>query len=412
MHNFVFRITYVLNATIPKSRKFVNDALTLSEMQQRIKQTLEETLPDNYWITAEINEIKTNASGHCYLELVEKDDEALKARASAAIWVYSYRLLKPFFETSTGRPLSAGMRVLVKAAVQYHPVYGLSLSITDIDPVYTVGELEMQRRRTISRLQSDGVFDMNRELPFPLLPQRLAVISSEQAAGYQDFMDQLHHNKYGYAFHTQLFPSLMQGAGAVQSIIQSLALVNEQCGAFDAVAIIRGGGSATDLSCFDDYELALHVAQFPLPVLTGIGHDKDESVVDLVARQPLKTPTAVAGFLIECFAEQDAQLQQWEQALRNMVRQKIQMSENALTVLASRRDTAVKLYFQKERNYLELAARTIQYNNPQTILARGYSIVSLNGKTVRDAATVHENDELKITLYKGRLRAKVQPGKT
>ncbi|MDR2358685.1 MAG: exodeoxyribonuclease VII large subunit [Prevotellaceae bacterium] len=395
-----------------KNHKLVNNAITLSEVQQRIKQTLEETLVESYWITAEINELKTNASGHCYLELVEKDADTLKARASATIWMNSYRLLKPFFETSTGCPLSAGMRVLVKAAVQYHPVYGLSLSITDLDPTYTIGELEMQRRKTIALLQADGVFDMNRELPFPLLPQRLAVISSEQAAGYQDFMKHLHCNEYGYAFHTQLFPSLMQGASAVQSMIECLALVNKQCKAFDAVVIIRGGGSATDLSCFDDYELALHVAQFPLPVLTGIGHDKDESIVDLVAYRSLKTPTAVAGFLIERFAEQDAQLQKWERLLKNAVQQKIQLSKNYLSMLKSKMETAVQLRFQKAYNYLELKAHTIQYNNPQKILARGYSIVSLNGKTVYDAAKVHENDELKITLYKGRLRAKVQSERT
>ena len=396
------------NCTILKNHKLVNDAITLSEMQQRIEEALKGTFAESYWITAEINELKTSVTGHCYMELVEKDADMLKARASATILANSYRLLKPFFETSTGCPLSAGMHVLVKAAVQYHSVYGLSLSITDIDPAYTIGEQEMQRRKTIARLQADGVFDMNRELPFPLLPQRLAIISSEQAAGYQDFIKHLHHNEYGYAFHTQLFPSLMQGASAVQSMIESLAMVNEQRKMFDAVVIIRGGGSAADLSCFDDYELALHVAQFPLPVLTGIGHDKDESIVDLVAYRSLKTPTAVAGFLIEYFAEQDAQLQQWEHLLKDRVQQKIHLSKSYLTMLESRMETAVKLHFQKAHNYLELTARTIRYNNPQTILARGYSIVSLNGKTVYDSAAVHENDELKITLYKGRLRAKVQ----
>jgi exodeoxyribonuclease VII large subunit len=269
----------------------------------------------------------------------------------------------------------------------------------------------MQRRQTIARLQADGVFDMNREAPFPLLPQRLAIISSEQAAGYQDFMKQLHHNEYGFAFRTQLFPSLVQGAGAVQSIIDNFALINEQSEAFDAVVIIRGGGSVSDLACFDDYELALHVAQFPLPVFAGIGHDKDESIVDLVAYRSLKTPTAVADFLIECMAEQEAQLHEWEQALKNIVQQKIQSAKNYLTMMAGRQKMAVKMCFQRAHNYLELTAQTIQYNNPAKILARGYSIVSLNGKTVRDAAEVHENDELKITLYKGNLRAKVQSGK-
>jgi exodeoxyribonuclease VII large subunit len=377
-------------------------------MQQRIKQTLDETLAKSYWIAAEINEVKTNAAGHCYLELIERDADALKAKVSAAIWVYSYRLLKPFFETSTGRPLSAGMRVLVKAAVQYHPLYGLTLSITDINPAYTVGELEMLRQKTIARLQADGVFDMNREIPFPLLPQRLAVVSSEQAAGYQDFMEHLHHNEYGFAFRTQLFSSLVQGTGAVQSMIENLARINEQCEAFDAVVIIRGGGSAADLSCFDEYELALHVAQFPLPVLTGIGHDKDESIVDLVAHQSFKTPTAVAGFLIDCMAEQESQLQEWGQMLKTIVHHKIQLAKNQLAGMASKQDAALKLCFQKAHSRLAMMAKEITFKNPATILSRGYSVVSLNGKTVRDAAEVQENDALKITLYKGKIRASVQ----
>ncbi|MDR0729344.1 MAG: exodeoxyribonuclease VII large subunit, partial [Prevotellaceae bacterium] len=190
--------------------------IRLSDIQQRIKQALDGALTDSYWITAEINELKTNAAGHCYIELIEKDADtnALTAKANAIIWAYSFRLLKPYFETSTGCALVAGIRVLVKATVQYHPLYGLSLLISDIDPAYTVGELEMLRRKTIARLQEDGVFAMNRETPFPLLPQRIAVISSEQASGYQDFMNHLHHNEYHYAFRTQLFPSLMQGTVA------------------------------------------------------------------------------------------------------------------------------------------------------------------------------------------------------
>jgi exodeoxyribonuclease VII large subunit len=382
---------------------------TLSEIQQRIKQTLDAAFTEPCWITAEINGLHTNPAGHCYLELVEKDaaSQALKAKAAATIWAYSYRMLKPYFETATGQSLCAGIRVLIKASVQYHPLYGLNLSITDIDPAYTVGELEIQRRKTIARLQSDGVFDMNRTIRLPLLPQRIAVISSEQAAGYQDFMKQLHRNEYGYAFRTQLFPSLVQGAEAVGSIIDSLSRINAQRTAFDAVVIIRGGGSATDLACFDDYELASHVAQFPLPVLTGIGHEKDQSIVDLVAHTSLKTPTAVATFLIDCLAERENRLDTCERALRAQVQHVLQSAKDRLTQYAYRQQTATKIFFQKAGFRLQMIEKEIQHKDPATVLARGYAVVSLNGTTVRTAAALQENDEVQITLYKGNTKARI-----
>ncbi|MDR1681426.1 MAG: exodeoxyribonuclease VII large subunit [Prevotellaceae bacterium] len=382
-------------------------SIRLSEIQHRIKQALEGALAGSYWITAEINELKTNAAGHCYIELIEKDADtnALTAKAGAVIWAYSFRLLKPYFETSTGRALAAGMRVLVKAAVQYHPLYGLSLLISDIDPAYTVGELEMQRRKTIARLKADGVFMMNRETPLPLLPQRIAVISSEQAAGYQDFMNHLHENEY--AFRTQLFPSLVQGTAAVQSIIESLALINAQREAFDVVVIIRGGGSAADLACFDEYELAAHVAQFPLPVLTGIGHEKDESVVDLVAHTTLKTPTAVADFLIACMAEQEKRLTALEEALQNTVRQRLQAEQNRLEALDSRRKMAVRLCFQRAHFRLQMLEQVIRHKDPAAILARGYAVVSLHGRTLHNAADTQPNDRLEITLHKGKIAARI-----
>jgi len=382
---------------------------TLSEIQLLIKQALE-TLPKTFWVTAEINELKISSVGHCYLSLIEKDTftNTLKAKASATIWASNYTILKSHFETTSGQPLRVGIRVLVKATVQYHTLYGLSLSITDINATYTLGELALQRRRTIARLQADGVYDMNRRTRLPVLPQRIAVISSEQAAGYQDFIHHLACNDSGFAFRTQLFPSLMQGTEAVRNIIDSLALVNEQREAFDAVVIIRGGGSAADLACFDDYELALHVAQFSLPVLTGIGHDKDESIVDLVAHRLLKTPTAVADFLIECMAAQDARLHKLENTLRNTVHQRIQGAKNKLTYLTNRRKMAVKLYFQKIYSHLQLLEKEIQYKDPATILARGYAVVLLNGDTVRDAAQVRAGDALQITLYKGKIHAEAK----
>ncbi len=386
------------------------ETLSLSDMQQRIKQVLEGALSGSYWITAEINELKTNSAGHCYLELVEKDEAGgtLKAKASATIWAYTFRMLKPYFETTTGRALGAGIRVLVKANVQFHAVYGLSLSITDIDPAYTVGEVELQRRKTIAQLQADGVFDMNRELELPLLPQRVAVISSEQAAGFRDFMNHLHHNEYDFAFHTQLFPSLMQGAGAVQGIIESLSLVNAHRNAFDAVVIIRGGGSVADLACFDDYELAAHVAQFPLPVLTGIGHDKDESVVDMVAHTAFKTPTAVADFLIDCFAGQESRLYDLGNALQQNVRYALQAATNKLVDITNRRNMAMRMCFQQANFRLQLLEKEIHHKNPYTILARGYAVVSHNGQAIRDAAEVKAGDELQVTLYSGRIAAEVK----
>lgn len=384
-------------------------SITLSELQQRIQQALESAMTGACWITAEINELKTNAAGHCYIELIEKNtgSSAITAKANAIIWAYSFRLLKPYFETSTGCALKAGIRILVKAAVQYHPLYGLSLIISDIDPAYTIGEQAMLRRKTIARLQEDGVFDMNRETPFPLLPQRIAVVSSEQAAGYRDFMNHLHHNEYAYAFRTRLFPSLVQGATAAQSIIANLSRINERREEFDVVALIRGGGSAADLACFDEYELASHVAQFPLPVLTGIGHEKDESVVDMVAHTALKTPTAVADFLIDCMAEQEHRLRELEHALKNALRQRLQMEHSRLETIAGKQKMAARLCFQRSHFRLQMLEQAIRHQDPSAILARGYAVVSLRGKTLRDAADTQENDRLNITLHKGRLYAAV-----
>jgi len=387
-----------------------SNAITLSELQQRIKKTLENSLCDSLWITAEINELKTNSSGHCYLELVEKDSEnnSLKAKISATIWAYTFRMLKPYFETSTGRSLSANIRVLVKATVQYHSLYGISLNISDIDPAYTVGEIEMQRRKTIAQLQADGVFDMNREIPFPILPKRVAIISSEQAAGYSDFMKHLQENEYGYKFRTQLFSSLVQGFEAAQNIIDNLTLISQHRDAFDVVVIIRGGGSATDLSCFDEYELASHIAQFPLPIITGIGHEKDTSVADMVAHTALKTPTAVADFLINCLQEQDEFIDELRNRLQQCVQQQIQTSKQFLQNVITRRNNAVKQFFQKANFQLQLIEKEIHFRNPATILERGYAVVSYTGKTLRNAAEVSTGDDVQITLHKGKLNATIK----
>ncbi len=277
------------------------EKITLTELQLLIRDSLYLALPDMYWVTAEISEIKENYAGHCYLELIEKnqDEKNISARVKAIIWNKRYSFLRSWFENITGESLRPGIRILVKVKVEYHEIYGLSLTISDIDPAFTIGELAVKRQLIIRRLQEEGVFTMNSELEFPLLPQRVAVISSKNAAGYADFINHLRGNSSGYAFYTALIETAMQGTDTEQGVIRALDFAAMRADLFDVVVIIRGGGSQTDLSWFDNYNIAYHITQFPLPVLTGIGHEKDLSVTDMVAYKALKTPTAVADFLAD-----------------------------------------------------------------------------------------------------------------
>ncbi|MBI5011024.1 MAG: exodeoxyribonuclease VII large subunit [Bacteroidia bacterium] len=294
--------------------------LSLSELQRVIRDSLYLSLPDFYWVVAEISEIKQNYSGHCYLELIEKqtDETNVKARIKAVIWSSRFGFIRSFFENATGETLREGFKVLVKAKIEYHELYGLSLVITDIDPSYTVGEMAAKRLQIIRRLEQEGVFGMNRELEIPAVPQRIAIISSHNAAGYTDFMNHLRDNSYGYVFHTTLFDSIMQGNDTEQSIIRAFERIALYINKFDVVVIIRGGGSQTDLSWFDNYNIAYYVTQFPLPVITGIGHEKDLSVTDMVACRSLKTPTAVADFLIECLVETENHLMEMGDEIKNL----------------------------------------------------------------------------------------------
>ena len=275
--------------------------IRLSELNKSIKSAVSDAFPSAVWVIGEISELKVNHAGHCYMELIEKDEktDTINARARAVIWSSKYGILRSYFETSTSYRLEQGIKILVLVRIEFHEVYGLSLNISDIDPSYTLGDQEKKRLEIIRMLKEDGIFTMNKELPFPLVPQKIAVISSATAAGYRDFQDQIDNNPYGYRFSCVLFQSVMQGQQAESSLISSLERVFSLEHLFDAVVIVRGGGSKADLACFDNYELASHIAQFPLPVLTGIGHEQDESVADLVAYQQLKTPTAVAEFLID-----------------------------------------------------------------------------------------------------------------
>lgn len=288
----------------------MNNMIKLSELNGLVRQLIAGAFPEKLWIVGEISEMKTNRSGHCYLALIEKDSttDTVIAQARATIWSYTHRMLRPYFETTTGQELVEGLKVLVQVSVEFHELYGYSLNIQDIDPTYTLGDLARRKAEIVSRLTNEGVFDMNKGLDFPEVVQRIAVISSETAAGYLDFTNHLQSNQGGYKFYCKLFPAVMQGPQTEASVIQALEQIYHYEDFFDAVVIIRGGGSQFDLSCFDNYNMAYYVTQFPLPVITGIGHEKDNSVVDLVAHTRLKTPTAVAEFLIGTAAKFDLRL--------------------------------------------------------------------------------------------------------
>ena len=354
------------------------DKITLLELNQKIKEALTQSFQTNFWVIAEVSEAKENSSGHCYLELIQKDEDQdyPKAKARATIWAYTYRMLKPYFETTTGRPISSGIKILVSVQVVFHEVYGYSLNITDIEPSYTIGDIEQKRRDAIEKLVSEGIFDMNKGLDLPMLPKRVAVISSPSAAGLQDFVNQLHANNYGYKIEHTLFTATMQGGYAEESIISALNSINEQYQKYDIVVLIRGGGSQADLACFDGYWLASHVAQFPLPIITGIGHDKDVSVVDLVAHTKLKTPTAVAEFIISKFAEAESILLDLKDRLQLIIEesladQKLMFEKNMTTI--------IPLIFQKlssaELNIQRFFGQ-LSFSSNRNILAENSSLLS------------------------------------
>ena len=286
-------------------------AISISQLSNKIKKNLKEAFPENFWLIGEISEFRVHSSGHAYLELIEKDEKTdqIKARMRATIWSYTYRMLRPYFEGSTGYNLEAGIKIMVSASLEFHKQYGLSINIVDIDPNYTIGDLARKKAEIIERLTREGVIDMNKNLSFPVVPQRIAIISSESAAGYGDFLHSLNNNPYDFHFVLTLFPSAMQGDKAVSSIVKSLENIYLNEKDFDVVVLVRGGGATTDMECFNDYDLALNLSQFPLPVITGIGHERDDTIADLVAFQKIKTPTGVAEFLIDKMLEFTSRLE-------------------------------------------------------------------------------------------------------
>jgi exodeoxyribonuclease VII large subunit len=327
----------------------------LSELNLDIQSVIHEHFPETIWIVAEISEIKVNSAGHCYLDLIEKDEKSdkIKARARATIWSFAFRMMKPYFESTTGYELKQGIKILINVKVEFHEIYGYSLNITDIDPTYTLGDIERKRQEIILRLQKEGVFNMNKELSLSPVPQKIAIISSETAAGYEDFVNQLENNPLGYVFYHCLFPAIMQGEQAETSIIQSFERIFRYSDFFDAVVIIRGGGSKADLATFDNYNISYYITQFPVPVLTGIGHEQDETIADMVAHTRLKTPTATAEFLINRIFEFEQILNQSETRLERLTRILINLHQKAMDSLQQQAISAIKMRMQYQTDRLD-----------------------------------------------------------
>ena len=292
----------------------MSNQISLLQLNNLIKNSIKLSFDSNYWVVAEISDFKVNYSGHCYLELIQKNETetSIVAKARAMIWATAYRMLSAYFESETGSKLTVGIKVLVSVTVEFHELYGMSLVIKDIDPVYTIGENEKKRQDIIKRLKDEGVFEMNKQTELSVIPKNIAIISSENAAGYLDFMEHLENNAYNFKFHTKLFNASMQGESTETSVVNALDRIFAYEHIFDLVVIIRGGGSKSDLGWFDNYWIAYNISQFPIPVITGIGHEQDDTIADMVAFMRLKTPTAVADFIIEKCLDFKTQVSNYE----------------------------------------------------------------------------------------------------
>lgn len=401
------------------------ETYSLSQLTRFINQVVKVNFESPVWIKAEISELREASNGHCYLEFIEKDPDTdtLIAKIKANIWANTYRMLKPYFESSTGQQLHAGIKVLVSVTVDFHDVFGLSLNIRDIDPTYTLGELAKRRQEIIRQLEKDGVMEMNKSLEMPTLPNRIAVISSPSAAGYDDFCNQLDNNPDGFVFYKKLFPAIMQGDQAADSIIEALDNIYRHADLFDVVVIIRGGGATTDLACFDSYELALNCAQFPLPIIAGIGHQRDLSIVDMVTHTSVKTPTAAAALLIEMMDEARDRMTDAYTAIYQLLHQRVQSQQQKLADISwkirhalinktsdkkltlerqkSRLIQAVRLAINTQKNKLAILENSIERHSPAFLLKYGYTITTLNGKRLTSVKKIKSGDKIQTYLSDG-----------
>lgn len=430
----------------------MNRALSLFELNSLVREAIEEYVTDEYWVEAELASAH-ESGGHCYMELIQKEDGSNTpiARASARCWRSTWALLKPHFERETGQTLRGGLKVLLQVYPQFHENFGFSWIVTDIDPTYTLGDMARRRQEIIRRLKEEGVFDLNKELELPLFAQHIAVISSDSAAGYGDFCKQLSENKQGFKFAVELFSAVMQGEQVEQTVITALNEINERREDFDCVVIIRGGGSTSDLSGFDTLALAENVANFPLPVITGIGHDRDESVLDMVSHTRVKTPTAAAAFLIEHLQDVYSLIVEAEEDVIRCVTDRLQKERlridrliellpkqlaafltaqharlgrliellprqtaacltsqrGNLDLLAATMRSVLERRMLQENHRMELLEHRVDAVNPEKLLQRGYSITRSNGRVVRSPEQLKAGDEIETTMEKGTIKSVV-----
>lgn len=428
--------------------------LSLYELNSLVRDVISMSLPDSYWVEVELSEAREGYGGHCYMELIEKDEHSNTpiAKAHASCWRNRWMLLKPQFERVTGQRIHAGMKVLLKVHAQFHENYGFSWIVDDIDPTYTMGDMARKRMEIIQTLKEEGVFDLQKELKLPMFCQRIAVISSATAAGYGDFCNQLADNGYGLQFTTALFAATMQGEGVEQSVISALNRINEEWENWDCVVIIRGGGATSDLSGFDTLALAENVANFPLPIITGIGHERDESVLDMISFQRVKTPTAAAAFLVDHLTEVYARIEDAQEAIVNYVKRRLQVERMKFERLSTRIPTLFSLVKVRQSNRLdqllnrlkvkaeripadglhrlemlearlkEPVARKLERElhridmlsqraiaqDPERLLSRGYSITLKDGKSIKDASQLKAGDEIETRFAKGVAKAVVK----
>ena len=390
--------------------------ITLFELNRLVRDSIDISMPDEYWVEAEVAECR-EGRGHCYLELIEKDEQTATpiAKASAKCWASKWAMVKPYFERTTGQRLVAGMKVLLKVYPQFHEAFGFSWIVTDIDPTYTLGDMARQRQAIIRQLKAEGVFDLQKELTLPLFCQRIAVISSETAAGYGDFCHQLSNNPYGFQFQTWLFPAVMQGEEVESSIINALMRIykvnSEQCivNSFDCVVIIRGGGATSDLSGFDTLALAEHVANFPIPIITGIGHERDECILDMVSHIRVKTPTAAAALLIEHLKGMLDAIEGAQDRITRAAQQQLAAVSYQLTALEQRIPMLVERRFTNTLHQLQLIEERVKGLDPQLLLSRGYSVTLHQGRVVRDPQSLQAGDEIETRLEKGRIHSIIRP---
>jgi len=403
--------------------------ITLFELNRLVREAIEDALPMEYWVEAELSECR-ESRGHCYMELIQKDEQTATpiAKASAKCWANKWLTIRPYFERTTGQQLHAGMKVLLQVYPQFHEAYGFSWIVTDIDPTYTLGDMARKRQEIIQKLKAEGVFDLQKELQLPVFCQRIAVISSQTAAGYGDFCNQLADNPYGFKFETQLFPAIMQGEGVEQSIISALEQIYDM--PFDCVVIIRGGGATSDMSGFDTLALAENVANFPIPIITGIGHERDESILDMISHTRVKTPTAAAALLIDHLKDVLETIEGAQSMITHYVQQKLSIANSQLSIISeaiprlfsivkTRQEAKIDALYTRlpmlierrltsERHRLQLMDEKLKAFDPTLLLARGYSITMHNGRAVKDASQLPPGAEIETRLAKGTIHSVIK----